>query len=171
MGIATRKKCITFLFFSIPFFSFSQNDSLSKALQAQIESMMVWKYIVIAGSSTDFKALDASAKQIQKNSDLKYENGLEYDAKRGMILPDSSEDELYAGGYVPRRYDSDEISIEMLWYYAEGHYSDREKDKRMVLLCGIFTSKTDAKQQLGLVKKTIPSAYIKKEKIYMGCMH
>jgi hypothetical protein len=148
--------------------SFSQKKDTT-SIDTSIQDAMQDCYIVIAGASTDFNALDNLAKQLSKKSGIKYQSDLVYDSKRGMILPDTSSDEIYAGEYLLRRYDDDRISIEMMSYYTNEH---NEIDRlKMIIITGIFLNKTDAAKQLKLIQQTVSTAYIKKIKLYMGCMH
>ena len=127
-------------------------------------------YIVIAGTSSDYNYLEDKSKNISKNTNISFDNGgMEFDQKRGMIVPDTSSDELYAGGYYPRRFPEERISIEMLWYYKDGQNEETSKD--MIIITGIFGNKKDAEKQLDRIKELVPTAYIKKKQMYMGCMH
>ena len=125
-------------------------------------------YVVFAGTSTNFNELDKLCHKIANETGDQYVNSLEYDSARGMIVPDTSSDELYKGSYYPRRYPEKGISIEMLWYYSN---SQPENEKRLVAITGIFDKKSDAILNLKNVQKIDPSAYVKKLKMYMGCMH
>jgi hypothetical protein len=164
------KKIVLFLFFFLlTAVSFSQNDSIQNEVDRWIKESTVPTFIVLAGTSTNFEALDHSAKAISKKTGITYQNGLIHDLKRGMIVPDTSSDEIYAGAYYPRRYSSNEISIEMLWYYMDSQNQDTLKE--MIILAGIFQTKEEAEKQLSLVKSVVPTAYVKKKMMYMGCMH
>ncbi len=126
-------------------------------------------YVVFAGASTDFNALDATAKKISASTGIPYLNTLVFDPLRGMIEPDSSTDEIYAGSYYPRRFAEERISIEMADYYAGGIYP--EASLRMEIVTGIYGSKKEAARNLAKVKKLVPDAYMKKVELYQGCMH
>ncbi|HYV95794.1 MAG TPA: hypothetical protein VE978_28745 [Chitinophagales bacterium] len=130
-----------------------------------------WVYIVFAGTSLDFHALDSVCNKIAIVTSEKYSNKLVYDKQRGMIVPDSSDDELYAGDYSPRRYPEESISIEMLWYYFQNASLLSDSDKRMAIVTGIFENKSDAQENLKKIRPVVPDAYIKRIELYMGCMH
>ena len=97
-----------------------------------------------------------------------------YDKKRGLILPDNDPDETYAGSYVLRRYNelfnepdkgAEYISIERSEAYpgfTPGFY---------IIMGGIYNDPKEAKGALTRFKPFVKDAYIKKTKIYMGCMH
>jgi len=127
-------------------------------------------YVVFAGVSSNFNQLDSVAKKISTKTGIKYQTDLVYDKKRGMILPDTSSDEIYAGTYYPRRFAEERISIEMAGYYKTGDLRDADSTL-MTLVTGIFVGKKEAAANLLQVKKNVPDAYMKKVKLYQGCMH
>jgi hypothetical protein len=129
----------------------------------------VTHYVVLAGQSSNFVALDATAKKLSEAAGIPYQNALVFDSIRGMIEPDDSDDEAFAGYYYPRRFAEARISIEMADYYIDGVYP--EPSLRMAIVTGIFSGKTEAHEQLEQVKKIVPDAYIKKVGLYQGCMH
>lgn len=135
------------------------------------DEAMVPYYVVFAGASTNFSALDSTAQKISAATAINYENTLVYDSKRGMIVPDTSSDEIYAGSYFPRRYAGERISIEMAWYYAGSTEPDSAAAKTMCIITGIYGEKKEAAASLAKVKKLVPDAYMKKIKLYQGCMH
>lgn len=173
LQICVLKKIISILFLFVNIhFSYSQKnaDSIRAEQEKFIKEATMDKYIVIAGTSTDYTYLENQSKKISKNTGIVFDNqDMVYDKKRGMIVPDTSSDEIYAGGYYPRRYCDERISIEMMWYYTDEQNNDTLKD--MIIITGIFGNKEDAQKQLEKVKAAIPTAYIKKKGIYMGCMH
>jgi hypothetical protein len=136
----------------------------------QEDSEYATKYFVIAGTSTDFHALDSTAKQLSRSTGVPYENHLVYDAARGMIVPDTSSDEIWAGSYYPRRTDEERISIEMLSYYATKQLSAADSAK-MIIMAGMYGDRQAAGARLKQVKKFIPGAYLAKSKLFQGCMH
>ena len=165
-------KKIALLFLSILFSlnSFSQEkDRIETDVDKWVKEQTQNRYIVIAGTSSDFKALDNSAKQISTKTAIVYDNGVEiYDKDDGMIIPkDTIKYDFEAGQSMPRRYDENKISIEMMHFYSDnGALDDTSK---MIIVTGIFGNKKDAQKQLTLIQKAIPSAYIKKTQLYMGC--
>ncbi len=162
---------VFFLFFlSLNFFA-QKKDSTSQAIDESIEAAMLTRYIVIAGASSDFNSLDLSAKEISKKSEIPYDNNeMIYDKELGMIVPkDTAKYDMDAGQSIPRRYEENLISIEMMYHYTSNHaFGDM---KKMIIITGIFGNKQDAEKQLKLIQKAVPSTYIKKTRLYMGCMH
>lgn len=176
MVIIPNRLCLLLFFSSLitPLLLFSQSktDSVQVVVDQMIDESTVTRFVVLGGVSIDFDYLHKLSKKIGKvTGENYYSNGLVYDKKRGMIVPDTSSDEIYAGNYFPRRYAEEGISIEMLWYYTTPQGSFGSSDKRMVIITGIFATKTEAEANLKKVKKVNSNAYINKVNIYMGCMH
>lgn len=93
-----------------------------------------------------------------------------YDKELGMIVPkDTVKYDFDAGQSVPRRYEESLISIEMMHFYSK--YDPNEDRTKMIIITGIFPNKEDAQKQLKLIQKAVPTAYIKKTMMYMGCTH
>ena len=92
-----------------------ENNSETKNNSSQLEN----KFIVFAGESKDFFILNAKAKKISEKSGINYRNDLVYYNGKGMIVPDTSSDEMYRGASFPRRYDKNRISIEMKYWYFD----------------------------------------------------
>ena len=101
--------------------------------------------------------------------------GRVYDKKRGLIYPDDFDDEVFRGGYVARRFDttildgSDKetpyLSVEKSDAYkgfTPGYY---------IVVAGIRDNRADAVKQAEKFRKWAPTAYAKKTKIYIGCLH
>lgn len=143
----------------------------SLAAWAQDTDPSAWQtsYVVIAGEAEDFDLLETKAKNLSATTSIKYDaGGLIYNKEKGLIYPEDSNDEIYAGAYAMRRYDDNRISLEM-----RDHYFDNKGTgtKKMIIVAGIYGSKAEAAKRLKEVKAHAPSAYIRKTKIYMGCIH
>ena len=133
------------------------------------------KYVVILGSYKDFLKARGRAESISKSSKVRFSMyGRIFDPKRGLILPDDSPDSIYARSYVHRRYntaasdseaESEFISIERSEVYhgfAPGYY---------IIIIGIFDAPGEATKSVKQFSPTVPDAYSKKTRIYMGCIH
>ena len=133
----------------------------------------VEKTVVILGCYKAFEPTKKEAQDVARKSGLPFSlRGMTFDKKRGLILPDNDPDPTYAGSYVARRYhsESDEqkagyLSVERSDAYpgfAPGFY---------MVVAGIYDDPKEAAAAVARFKQFIPSAYAKKTKIYMGCMH
>lgn len=96
-----------------------------------------------------------------------------YKPNRGIILPDSCDDDMYCGKYYPRRPFSDQnfVSIEMQYAYEENKkWTDRDTLK-MIVFANIFSSQTSADSVVKILTPKIKTARTLKEELYLGCMH
>lgn len=134
------------------------------------------RMIVILGSYTDFKEASTHARAISRSSGVPFSlQGMVYDKRRGLILPDDDADTMYAGSYILRRHNtillpghSDEsefISIERSEAYPglrPGYY---------IIVGGLYDTTKEAAHALARFKLPAADAYAKKTQVYMGCMH
>jgi len=125
-------------------------------------------YLVIADTSSNYyelheKMFDLNAKyKIPIDTLGRYYNK----EKKQIVLPDNDEDEMYAGDYFPRRYPSENLSLEYLDFY------NRTADQKTIaLVSGIYQSEKSADSLLTIIKKTDKKAYKLKSQVYVGCMH
>ncbi|WP_159021520.1 hypothetical protein [Formosa sp. L2A11] len=153
------KKIVILLAILIPSFLFSQN---------QINNDYADVYIVIADTSNVYQDLKLEMRSIHKKTGLKIDMmDREYNPAKDLIcLPEDAEDDMYAGSYFPRRDPSATLSIEYL-----GFYDPKFDKKTMGIITGLFSSQTEAEQQLVTIKKIENKAYVLKANIYVGCMH
>lgn len=90
-----------------------------------------------------------------------------YDSKLNKIrLPDDHHDEIYAGEYFPRRYESGSLSIEYAASFMEG-----VNDSLFASVLGIYETDIDAKERCDLIRKINPKAFVIKSELFQGCMH
>ena len=133
-------------------------------------------YVVVLASERGFEAALRKAKAVGRHTGVPFSmQGMVYDPKRGLILPDDDPDPIYAGTYVGRRYnvarleetgtESEFLSVERSEAYtgfAKGYY---------IVVGGIYATRGDAKQSLAKFIPFVPDAYAKQTAIYYGCMH
>lgn len=70
------------------------------------------------------------------------------------------------GLYFPRRNEGKTLSLEQFRAYQRN-----TSGKTMVLVAGLFHNEEKAYDHLKFVKTKIPTAYILKTSLYMGCLH
>lgn len=125
-------------------------------------------FVLIA--DTGFNYLVLHQKMIALHSQLKIPidtMGRSYnEAKELIVLPDNDEDELYAGAYYPRRFPSDNLSLEYLNFYKK-----QSDEKTIALVTGIYETEKSADSALSIIKELEKKAFIVKAEIYIGCMH
>ncbi len=137
---------------------------------AQFESE---KTVVILGCYKAFAPAQKEAQDVARRSGLPFSlRGMKFDRKRGLILPDNDPDPTYAGSYVARRYnaESDEQKAGYLSVERSDAYPGFASGLYMVV-AGIYDDPKEAAAAVARFKQFIPSAYAKRTKIYMGCMH
>ncbi|MFC7337801.1 hypothetical protein ACFQY0_11475 [Haloferula chungangensis] len=147
--------------------------SLMKAQEE--EPMTKERHVAILSAYKIFADARKDAEKIAKASEVPFSmEDRVYDEKRGLIYPDDFDDEVYAGGYVARRYDMTHVadgdtqtaflSVEKSDAYdgfTPGYY---------IVVAGIQESRESALKQIAKFKKWAPTAYVKKTKIYLGCL-
>ena len=92
-----------------------------------------------------------------------------YKSGKGIIVPESSSDELYQGEYYPRRPFEDQnfVSIEMSF----GFNTEEPDTLKMVSIAGIYSLKKQADSVVALLQGKIPTTKVIKQELYLGCMH
>ncbi len=127
-------------------------------------------YIVIADTSQDYYELRDKMFDLADILQLEIDTmGRGFDKSKNLIcLPEDNEDEIYAGDYAPRRYPSDQLSLEYLAVYMDGA---KPTGETIALVTTITDEKEKADKTLTKIKKYIPSAYIVQASLYMGCLH
>lgn len=125
-------------------------------------------FVVVADTSQDYSMLHE--KMVDLNSKLKIPidtMGRFYNKTKNLItLPDNAEDEIYAGDYFPRRFRSDNLSLEYLNFYQR-----QAGEKTIALVTGIYETEKSADTALAVLHKTEKKVFIIKADIYVGCMH
>ncbi|MFZ4682422.1 MAG: hypothetical protein ACOYMS_07965 [Terrimicrobiaceae bacterium] len=141
---------------------------------AQESDFLENRWVAILSVYDSFSAAKADAEKIAAKSDVPFSmEGRVFDKKRGLIYPDNFDDEVFAGQYVSRRYnetaikdrDTEYLSVER----SDGY--DGFKPGYYIVVAGIYESAKDAQAQVKRFTAWAPTAYAKKTKIYMGCMH
>jgi hypothetical protein len=90
-----------------------------------------------------------------------------YNKKKNLIaLPDNDKDEIYAGEYFPRRFPSENLSLEYLNFYQK-----QAGEKTIALVTGIYETEKSADSVLTVLRKIEPRVFKIKADIYVGCMH
>lgn len=127
-------------------------------------------YVVVLGTSRNFYSLRRQAQRIAIRGHASYADlGRVYDKKRGLIIPDGDDDSLWAGQYCGRRGGDGPgpgpfVSVERADFY------EMQKG-RYVIVGAVEYSLADARKERQRYLKTMPDAYIKKVRMYVGCRH
>jgi 3'-phosphoadenosine 5'-phosphosulfate sulfotransferase (PAPS reductase)/FAD synthetase len=125
-------------------------------------------FVVVADTSLDYSMLHK--KMFDLNSKLKIPidtMGRFYNETKNLIaLPDDDEDEMYAGDYFPRRFPSDNLSLEYLDFYQR-----QAGEKTIALVTGIYETEKGADSAMAVLRTTEEKVFKIKADIYVGCMH
>lgn len=123
------------------------------------------RYILILKSTKDYNEAVNFARDASKKLSIEFDNENTRYSKEEGIYYEGTDDPLYEGKYYPRRYTEEFISLENSGYYkgfADGF---------IIVVGGIYNDRKASKQALGKVKTVYHDAYIKKTKMWMGCIH
>jgi hypothetical protein len=125
-------------------------------------------YVVVADTGNDYYQLRDQMLSVAKTTDLLIDTlGRYYDKSKDLImLPDNDEDEIYRGNYYPRRFPSDNLSLEYL-----DVYSPVSGDKTIAFVTGIYETKHAADSAKRSMLNIQPKTFVLKSEIYTGCMH
>jgi hypothetical protein len=82
------------------------------------------------------------------------------------MLADNDEDEIYRGDYYPRRFPSDNLSLEYLTLYKPV-----SGDKTIAFVTGIYETKHSADSARQSIINIQPKTFVLKSEIYTGCIH
>ncbi|MGB1128421.1 MAG: hypothetical protein ACPG4K_00125 [Haloferula sp.] len=143
---------------------------------ANVEDQTEERHVAILSVYKSFEAALADAKKISKASKVPFsmEDRI-YDKKRGIIFPDDYPDEAFQGGYLARREDKTILpgSDDLVAYLSieKSDAYDGFKPGFYMVVAGIRETRAEALKQADQFKKWAPAAYVKKTRIYMGCLH
>ena len=125
-------------------------------------------YVIVIDTSENYFELQTLMYEVSKKLNFEIdtmERG--YDIRKDLIcLPDDHEDEIYAGDYFPRRYPSENLSIEYFIIYESS-----TNNKMMALVAGIFEDENVARQVLNTINKKFSKSFIVNSDLYIGTMH
>lgn len=124
-------------------------------------------FVVVADTSQDYYTLHKKMIDLNRKLNIPIDTmGRFYNKTKNLIaLPDNDEDEIYAGDYFPRRFPSDNLSLEYLDYYQR-----QAGEKTISLVTGIYETETKADSALTVLLKTEKKVFKIKANIYVGCM-
>jgi hypothetical protein len=134
------------------------------------------RHVVILSVYKDFTDARADAEKIAKASRVPFSmEGRVYEKRRGLIYPDNFADEIFRGQYVSRRYhktvlkDGGEERQYLSVERSDGY--DGFKKGFYIVVAGIHADSASAQADAKRFAAWAPTAYAKKTRIYMGCMH
>lgn len=145
------------------------------------EANFLLHYVVSAAHGYNYDSLRHIAQEVSMLLHWELDSlGRYYNAdQKKIIVPEDSDDEVWAGEYLFRRYGEDFVSIEMQSGYIEVavEKDDYARDlfyqdtTKMFVCAGIFTEEKSAKAIANKIKEICPNVSIIPSELYMGCMH
>jgi hypothetical protein len=141
-----------------------ENDETSDSAGQE----MATYFVVIADTNLDYHLLHKEMFDLNRKFSIPIDTmGRSYNMIKDLIaLPDNDEDEIYAGDYYPRRYPSENLSLEYLDFYQ-----GPAGKKTIALVTGIYETEKGADSALTVLQQADKKAFRIKSKIYVGCMH
>lgn len=125
-------------------------------------------FVIVADTGLNYFPLQTKMYALSSRLSIPIDTmGRHYNAEKNLIaLADDDEDEIYAGDYYPRRYPSDNLSLEYLEIYQRD-----ANDKTIALIAGICETEKSADSLLAILKRQEPNCFKLKSELYIGCMH
>lgn len=125
-------------------------------------------YLVVADTGNNYLSLREKMREIASKTNLTIDTlGREFSVKSNKIaLPENDEDEMYAGEYYPRRYPTNNLSIENLSFYY-----NKSSNNKMALVISITETSDSALFYAKKIQAISSEVFILRTHIYMGCMH
>ena len=125
-------------------------------------------YIVITDTGTNYYSLRDKMIGLSRRSGLPIDTmGRSYlKDKNRIALPLNHDDDLYAGEYVPRRFPSENLSLEYLNTYQPS--SDKNT---IALVAGIHETAGSADSLCRVLRQEEKNVFRLKAQVYTGCMH
>lgn len=161
--------------FSVPLIFFSL-FLVPSEIRSQEDAQYVERHVAILSVYKSFDAARADAEKLSQASKIPFSmEGRIYDKKRGLIYPDDFDDEVFRGSYVARRFDTTYLNgSEKETSYLSVEKSDAYKGFKSgfyMVVAGIQETREEALKQAAKYKTWAPTAYVKKSRIYIGCLH
>lgn len=125
-------------------------------------------YVVIADTGLDYYTLNKKMYDLSKQLHLPIDTMNRYfnKKKNEIVLRENDKDKMYAGEYFPRRFPTENLSLEYLDTYQEA-----AGNKTIALVAGIYENKKSADSALAVLKTAENKAFKIKAEIYTGCAH
>ncbi len=125
-------------------------------------------FIVIADTNLSYFFIDDKMFELSTQLNMPIDTiGRYFNSKKNLIvLTDSEVDEIFSGEYYPRRFPSDNLSLEYLNFYQ-----NKAGEKTIALVAGIYETEKSADSALTILKQTEEKAFKITASIYVGCMH
>ena len=130
--------------------------------KASPEALSIRSFVVVADTGVDYEKLNQRMMELNKKTSIPVDMmGRNYDKNKDLIsVPESDPDKYYAGKYFPRRYPSENLSLEYLKFYK----NDVDVNT-IALVTGIYKSKEQAQKA---ISKMNIDAFIVESEVNIG---
>ncbi len=120
-----------------------------QAEKASPEALSIRSFVVVAETGENYDQLNQKMLELKKKLSIPVDMmGRDYDKQKNIIaVPENDPDKYYAGKYFPRRYPSENLSLEYLKFYKED-----APDNTIALVTGIYKSKDLAEKAISKMK-------------------
>ena len=135
--------------------------------EQEMTDEMFWsdKYILILKSTKDYNEAVNFATKASEKLGLEFDNeDRKYSEEKGIYFSEVISEGISEGDYYQRRYSGEYISLENSKDYkgfAAGY---------IIVVAGIYNDKESASKTLKKIKEFHSDAYVKKAKMWMGCI-
>lgn len=131
------------------------------------------RWLVVLGTYKDFQEAKHDAEAYAKTSGIPFSmDGKIFDEK-GLRLPENPADQMYAGDYLLRRFNTTNIGGQVITEYISieksGAYAGFSPNK-YIIVASVADTSNEATVLLKRLKPIAPKAYVKKTPIFLGCM-
>lgn len=126
-----------------------------------------WYYVVVLDSSETYDGLNAKMYQLSRELGIAIDSmGRGFDRQKNKLVVLPGEDEMYEGAYVPKRFESSELSMEYLYAYRED-----APQELLILTAGLFISRSEAEAQALRFANWYPHPTLIRSRMFTGCIH
>ena len=130
--------------------------------KASPEALSIRSFVVVAETGGDYAELNQRMLELNKKLSIPVDMmGRNFNKDKNLItVPENDPDKFYAGKYFPRRYPSENLSLEYLKFYKKD-----VKDNTIALVTGIYKSKEQAQKA---INKMNIDAFIVESEVKFG---
>lgn len=157
----------------------ANSDTIEENDEEVLEEVEL-NFVVSVAEGYNYDSLHAIAVDASKLLNFKFDTfDRYYDSKRGIILPDNHEDDVWAGQYLLRRSGGEIVSIERSSAYIDTltmkqqaeAYRSRSNATKMFVFASMYTDSHSADSIKNILVKKYASAKVIPTEIYQGCIH
>ncbi len=146
----------------------SKPDSIVADTAAATDEEYSTLYITVADTGQEYAPLDSKMYALHNELHWPVDTANRYynKQKKKIVVADNDDDEMYRGEYFPRRFPSENMSLE---YYST--YTDKSTQTNIALVTGIYETKQSADSLLRILKPHASNAFVAEGRVFSGCMH